>query len=403
MGTFDAIVVGGGPAGSTTARELAAAGARVLVVDRAEWPRYKACGGGVPLRAERMLPFPIDSVVEDSVSRIEMSARGKMAFTKRSNGPFARMVMRDRFDMLLLEQAQRAGAELRTGTVVRELDLNGRARIRADGFEAEADVLICADGAHSPVGRMAGLGRDLAECAAWEVEVRGRPRDASVGEAMTLIDLGYDPWGYAWLFPKAELLSIGIVLPREEAGQMKALTDRYLARLGLEGAEVEIARGHKIRFRRGGRGDCERAGRTGGRRRGTRGRVHGRGHLLRHPFGASWPRARRSARSPGRATCSRYQSDVEEEIQPELDGSAGDRLHVLRHVEASAASVDAREPVHAVPVGLALRGAAGRVELRARGAAGGSADGGRHRDAAASGRRARALITTARSRTLASE
>ncbi|MCY3881236.1 MAG: FAD-dependent oxidoreductase, partial [Chloroflexi bacterium] len=151
MATFDAIVVGAGPAGSTTARDLAAAGARVLVVDRAEWPRYKACGGGVPLRAERMLPFPIDSVVEDSVSRIEMSARGQMAFTKRSDGPFARMVMRDRFDMLLLEHAQRAGAELRTGTVVRELDLNGRARIRAEGFEAEAEALICADGAHSPV------------------------------------------------------------------------------------------------------------------------------------------------------------------------------------------------------------------------------------------------------------
>jgi flavin-dependent dehydrogenase len=45
MSRFDCIVVGGGPAGSTAARELAAAGARVLVVDRAEFPRYKACGG----------------------------------------------------------------------------------------------------------------------------------------------------------------------------------------------------------------------------------------------------------------------------------------------------------------------------------------------------------------------
>ena len=320
MGTFDAIVVGAGPAGSTTARELAAAGARVLVVDRAEWPRYKACGGGVPLRAERMLPFPIDSVVEDSVSRIEMSARGRMAFTKRSRGPFARMVMRDRFDLLLLEHARRAGAEVRTGTVVRELDLNGRARIRADGFEAEAETLICADGAHSPVGRMAGLGRDLAECAAWEVEVRGRPLDASVGEATTLIDLGYDPWGYAWLFPKAELLSIGIVLPREEAGRMKALVERYLERLGLRGAEVEIARGHKIRFRRGGETVAGERVALAGDAAGLADEFTAEGISYAIHSGRLAARAALGALA-GEGDMRRYQAELEDEIQPELDAA----------------------------------------------------------------------------------
>jgi flavin-dependent dehydrogenase len=67
-----------------------------------------------------------------------------------------------------------------------------------------------------------------------------------------LIELGYEPWGYAWLFPKASVLSIGIVLPREQAGTMKRRVNRYLDRLGLQGAEVAVARGHKIRFRRGG-------------------------------------------------------------------------------------------------------------------------------------------------------
>ena len=320
MDAFDAVVVGAGPAGSTTARELAAAGARVLIVDRAEWPRYKACGGGVPLRAERLLPFPIDSVVEDSVSRIEMSARGEMAFTKRSRGPFARMVMRDRFDALLLEHAQRAGAELRTGTVVRELDLNGHARIRAEGFEAEAEVLICADGAHSPVGRMAGLGTDLAECAAWEVEVRGRPRDASVGEATTLIDLGYDPWGYAWLFPKAELLSIGIVLPREEAGQMKALVDRYLERLGLRDAEVEVARGHKIRFRRGGEAVASERVALAGDAAGLADEFTAEGISYAIHSGRLAARATLRALG-GEGDLRSYQDELEAEIQPELNAA----------------------------------------------------------------------------------
>ena len=66
-----------------------------------------------------------------------------------------------------------------------------------------------------------------------------------------LIELGYNPWGYAWVFPKAEVLSIGIVLPPDQAGSMKDRVRAYIDSLGLSGAEVDIARGHKIRFRRG--------------------------------------------------------------------------------------------------------------------------------------------------------
>ena len=81
MAQFDCIVVGAGPAGSTAARELASAGARVLIVDRAEFPRYKACGGGIPLRTEKLLPFPIDSVVEDSVGLLRVAHNGSGDFS----------------------------------------------------------------------------------------------------------------------------------------------------------------------------------------------------------------------------------------------------------------------------------------------------------------------------------
>lgn len=251
MADFDAIVVGAGPAGSTAARELAAGGARVLVVDRAEFPRYKACGGGIPLRTERMLPFPIDSVVEDSVHRLDVAWRGKMRFRQDSGTPFAHMVMRERFDALLLEEARRAGAEWRPGTVVRKATQNGTVSIEAaDGFRASAEFVVCADGAHSPVGKRLGLGKEIAECGAWEVEVRGGAADAGYG-SRALIELGFRPWGYAWLFPKASVLSIGVVVPPEKANGMKRAVAAYIERLGLSGCELEVARGHKIRFRRG--------------------------------------------------------------------------------------------------------------------------------------------------------
>lgn len=251
MSKFDAIVVGAGPAGSTAARELAAAGARVLVIDRAEFPRYKACGGGIPLRTERLLPFPIDHVVEDSVSLLQVTYRGRERFVRDSGAPFAHMVMRERFDALLLEHAGKAGAEFRPGTVVREVGLNGSVSLCAEGFEADADYLICADGAHSPVGKMVGLGEAIAECAAWEVEVRGPAVKRMAYRGIALIELGYRPWGYAWVFPKAEVLSIGIVLPPEHAGTMKTRVTEYIDQLGLGGSDIDVARGHKIRFRRG--------------------------------------------------------------------------------------------------------------------------------------------------------
>jgi geranylgeranyl reductase family protein len=249
---FDCVVVGAGPAGSTAAHALAAAGARVLVVDREEFPRYKACGGGIPLRTQRMLPFSIEPVIEDSVSLLDVAWRGRNRFVRDSGSPFAHMVMRDRFDALLLDHAVSAGAEFRPRTAIRAVGRNGRVRVTAaDGFEAEAAFLVCADGAHSPVGRMAGLGTEIAECAAWEVEVAAPAMKRGAYRGTALIELGFDPWGYAWLFPKSGVLSIGIVLPREHAGTMKTRVKAYVDRLGLAGAEIRVARGHKIRFRRG--------------------------------------------------------------------------------------------------------------------------------------------------------
>ena len=316
MTRFDAIVVGGGPAGSTTARELAAAGARVLVLDRAEFPRYKACGGGIPLRTEKLLPFPVDRVVEDSVSLLRVSHKGAARFVRDSGEPFAHMVMRDRFDALLLEQARKAGAEFRPGTAVREVSLNGRVTVRAEGFEAEADYLVCADGGHSPVGKMVGLGEGIAECAAWEVEVRAPAIRQRAYRGTALIELGFKPWGYAWVFPKAEVLSIGIVLPPEQAGSMKEHVRAYIDSLGLAGAEVDIARGHKIRFRRGDERIANERALLAGDSAGLADEFTEEG--ISYAVESGRLAARNVLRGLGGGIITGYQRDVNREIMPEL-------------------------------------------------------------------------------------
>lgn len=247
MAQFDVVVVGAGPAGATAARELAAGGARVLMLERERQPRPKPCGGGVPLRAARTLPFPLESVTEAVASSLEMRLLGGGRFVRDAGGAYALMVMRDRFDALLTEHAQRAGAQLREGTFVRSLEEErAHVRVRADGFTATAEFLVGADGAQSLVARAAGLGFGLAECAAWDIEVRGQLPDGR-----PVVEVGYSPWGYAWAFPKDGHVSAGVVLPRTEARRLRTAAERFLSRLGLSQAEVLFARGHKLRFRRG--------------------------------------------------------------------------------------------------------------------------------------------------------
>src|SRR5438445_389746 len=115
MSSFDVAIVGAGPAGSVTAYRLATAGASVLLLDKATFPRDKPCGGGVTGRAERLLPFSIEPVVEDVVDRLECGLRYRHRFTRRAHAPLAYMTQRRRLDHFLLRKAAEAGAEVREG------------------------------------------------------------------------------------------------------------------------------------------------------------------------------------------------------------------------------------------------------------------------------------------------
>ena len=62
--SYDVAVVGAGPAGTTLAREVALQGCKVIVLEKERLPRYKTCGGGVTVRAARLLVFDISPVVD---------------------------------------------------------------------------------------------------------------------------------------------------------------------------------------------------------------------------------------------------------------------------------------------------------------------------------------------------
>ncbi|WP_333831958.1 geranylgeranyl diphosphate reductase, partial [Rubrimonas sp.] len=219
MERFEAVVVGGGPAGATAARELAQAGRRVLLLDRAG--RIKPCGGAIPPKAIVDFDIP-DHMLVAKVDKARMiSPKGRKVVIPIEHG-FVGMVDRAEFDEWLRQRAADDGAERRTGTFERiERDAQGRAIVvyrpkTAEGMGAEekvqADVVIGADGARSNVARQEVPGGDTIPYVIAYHEIIETPQSPDWDPAMC--DVVYDgrisPDFYGWVFPHGRTTSVGM-------------------------------------------------------------------------------------------------------------------------------------------------------------------------------------------------
>ena len=246
MARYDAIVVGAGPAGSTTAYRLARAGARVCLLDRARFPRDKPCGGGLTLRAVRQLPFTVDPVVEEVVDRLELGIGYRRRFTKRSVAPLVLMTQRRRLDAFLVERAAEAGAEFRDGVKVTAVSEDGR--VTAGSETLAAEIVVGADGANGVTGRSLGA-PTLDVGVALEGNVGHDHVRPDRFRGRMVVEVGVVPGGYAWIFPKADHVNVGVGGWQSEGPRLRQRLGELCAAFAIDESEVHDLRGHRLPMR----------------------------------------------------------------------------------------------------------------------------------------------------------
>ena len=132
---FDLVISGGGPSGAAAAWQAVQTGARVLVVDKAGFPRDKPCGDGLTARAVSYLQKIglADEVAQfHRINRVTVfsPSRWELTFPTRPGMPdHGHTVSRTLLDTMLLEHAEKAGAVVRQGAEVTEPILDERGMV----------------------------------------------------------------------------------------------------------------------------------------------------------------------------------------------------------------------------------------------------------------------------------
>lgn len=225
------LIIGGGPAGAAAAQTLARKNIDCLLVDKARFPREKLCGGLLSWRSHQiyhqLFDQAWDPVIEARSLGIGLWFRNQVL--REQDGDYELAFTHRRcFDDFLRQQAEASGARMQLGQAVKHLDVQQRQCTLACGQVLSYDYVIGADGVNSVVARSL-LGRafdpeTIAFALETEVPLERSRRQITRPE----VYFGVVRWGYGWIFPKADTLTVGVGGLHRRNPEMKQALKRFL-------------------------------------------------------------------------------------------------------------------------------------------------------------------------------
>ena len=241
MKIYDALVSGLGPAGSTAAYYMAKKGLRVLALDKDTFPRYKSCGGCISKKIDPVYDFDFSETVDGTVSGMTFSFRSERFVEVNSEHTIAYNVDRAAFDHLLVTKATQAGVEVREATRATGIE-EGKSEVTLttdSGESFSGRFLVCADGAGGIGSRYMALDPRIS-AATMTAEIPVDMDSLSDSDKCLFIDFGEVPFGYAWIFPKKDALSVGVAAEtRKLRGGVRKHLDVFISKHSvLKGLDV---------------------------------------------------------------------------------------------------------------------------------------------------------------------